>query len=153
MIARESGDEHSDRNTTKLEADRIKGEGLHARFPHLVAEAGSIVLHVSHNMNEVLKYGEDSGDGEEEGETAAARDNDEISRKDVEIRRLIEEKRSTPKEKTTTERVEQMHQKMYQRQEKSEKTTVHPRNSRRLQRCQQHPRNQTCKEEGARYKH
>ena len=33
VIARESGDEHSDRNTTKLEADRIKGEGLHAGFP------------------------------------------------------------------------------------------------------------------------
>ena len=27
MIARESGDEHSDRNTTNLEADRIKGGG------------------------------------------------------------------------------------------------------------------------------
>ena len=55
MIASESGDEYSDRNTTKLEADRIKGEGLHARFPHLVAEAGSIVLHVSNNMKEVKK--------------------------------------------------------------------------------------------------
>ena len=51
--ARMSGDEHSDRNTTKVETDRIKGEGLHARFLHLVAEAGSIVLHVSNNMNEV----------------------------------------------------------------------------------------------------
>ena len=41
------------------------------------------------------------------------------------------------------------HQKMYQRQEKSEKTTVHPKNSRRLQRYQQHPRNQIRKEESA----
>ena len=98
VIARESGDEHSDRNTTKLEADRIKCEGLHARFPHLVAEAGSIVLHVSNNMNEVKKDGEDNGDGEEEGETAAAKETEEISRKDAEIRRLIEERRSTPKE-------------------------------------------------------
>ena len=98
VIARESGDEHSDRNTTKLEADRIKGEGLHARFPHLVAEAGSIVLHVSNKMNEGKKNGEDSGDGEEEGETAAAKETEEISRKDVEIRRLIAERRSTPKE-------------------------------------------------------
>ena len=32
VIARETGDEHSDRNTTKLEADRINGEGLHTRF-------------------------------------------------------------------------------------------------------------------------
>ena len=55
VIARESGDEHSERDTTKLEADRIKGEGLRARFPHLVAEAGAIVLHVSNNMNEVKK--------------------------------------------------------------------------------------------------
>ena len=54
-ITRELGDEHSDRNTTKEETDRIQGDGQHARFPHLVAEAGSIVLHVSNNMNEVLK--------------------------------------------------------------------------------------------------
>ena len=94
MIAREPGNEHSDRNTTKLEAGRVKDEGLHARFAHLVAEAGSIVLYVSSNMNEVKKDGEGSGDGEE-GETAAAK---EISRKDAEIRRLIEERKSTPKE-------------------------------------------------------
>ena len=73
-------------------------EGLHARFTHLVAEAGSIVLHVSNNMNEVKKDGEDSGDGEEEGGTAAAKETEEISRKDAEIRRPIEERRSTPKE-------------------------------------------------------
>ena len=49
-------------------------------------------------MNEVKKDDEDSEDGEEEGGTAAARENDEISRKDAEIRRLIELRRSTPKE-------------------------------------------------------
>ena len=38
------------------------------------------------------------GDGEEEGEKATAKDTEEISRKDAEIRRLIEERRSTPKE-------------------------------------------------------
>ena len=53
VTARESGDEHSDRNTTKVETYRIEGDGHHARFPHLVAESGSIVLHVSNNMNEV----------------------------------------------------------------------------------------------------
>ena len=53
--ARMSGDEHSHRNTTKVETDRIQGDGHHARFPHLVTEAGSIVLHVSNNMNEVKK--------------------------------------------------------------------------------------------------
>ena len=52
-IARESGDERSDRNTTKVETDRIQGDGHHARFPHFVAEACSIVLHVSNNMDEV----------------------------------------------------------------------------------------------------
>ena len=61
-------------NTTKVETDCIQGDGHHARFPHLVAEAGSIVLHVSNNMNEVKKDDEDSEDGEEEGETAAARE-------------------------------------------------------------------------------
>ena len=76
-------------NTAKLEGDRIKGEGHHARYPHLVAEAGSLVLHVSNNMNEVKKDDEDSEDGEEEGGTASARENDEILRKDAEIRRLI----------------------------------------------------------------
>ena len=98
VIARESDDEHSERITGKLEANRIKPEGHHARYLHLVAEAGSIVLHVSNNMNEGRKDGEDSEDGEEEGETAAAKETDEISRKDAEIRRLIEERRSTPKE-------------------------------------------------------
>ena len=41
--------------------------------------------------------GEDK-DSEEEGETAAAKETENISRKDAEIRRLIEERRSTPKE-------------------------------------------------------
>ena len=98
MTARESGDEHSDRITSKLEADHIKGEGHHARHTHLVAEAGSIVLHVSNNMNEGKKDGEDSEDGEEESETGAAKETEEISRIDAEIRRLIEERRCTPKE-------------------------------------------------------
>ena len=35
---------------------------------------------------------------EEAGETTAAKETEEISKKDVEIRRLIEERRSTPKE-------------------------------------------------------
>ena len=97
-IVRMSGDEHSDRNTTKVETDLIQGDGHHALFPHLVAEAGSIVLHVSNNMNEVKKGDEDSEDGEEEGGSAAAKESEEISRKDAENRRLIELRRSTPKE-------------------------------------------------------
>ena len=53
------------------------------------------MLHVSNNMNEGRQDGEDS---EEEGEAAAAKETEEISRKDPEIRRLIEERRCTPKE-------------------------------------------------------
>ena len=47
-------------------------------------------------MNEVKKDGENSGNGEEEGETAAAKETEEISRKDAEIRKLI--RRGEPKE-------------------------------------------------------
>ena len=82
--ARMPSEEHSYRNTAKVETDRCQGVGHHARFPHSVSEAGSIVLHVSNSMNEVKKDDEDSEDGEEEGGTTAARDNDEISRKDAE---------------------------------------------------------------------
>ena len=46
-----TGEEHSERSTANVEADRIVGEGHHARYIHSVAEAGSIVLHVSDNMN------------------------------------------------------------------------------------------------------
>ena len=118
VIAGGLGDEHSDRDTTKLEADRIKGEGLHRRFTHLVAEAGSIVLHVSNNTNEVKKDGEDSGDGEEEGETAAAKGTEEISRRRGNPKTHRGEEKYTQSGKKKTERVEQMHHKLYQRQEK-----------------------------------
>ena len=53
--ARMPGEEHSDRNTAKVETDRIQGDGHQSRFPHLIAEAGSIVLRVSNNMSEVKK--------------------------------------------------------------------------------------------------
>ena len=64
--ARMPGEEHSDRNTAKVETDRFQGGGHHAWFPHSVIGAGSIVLHVSNSMNEVKKDDEDSEDGEEE---------------------------------------------------------------------------------------
>ena len=85
--ARMPGEEHSDRNTAKVVSRAM-----------VITEAGSIVVHVSNSMNEVKKDDEDSEDGEEEGGTAAARESDEISKKVVEIRRLIELRRSTPKE-------------------------------------------------------
>ena len=85
-------EEHSDRSTVNEEADRIVGDGHHARRFHPVVEAGSIVLQVSNKMSEGKK------DGEKVGETTAAKETEEISKKDAEIRRLIEERRSTPKE-------------------------------------------------------
>ena len=51
--ARMLGEEHSDRNTARVETDRFQGDGHHARFPQSVTEAGSIVSHVSNSMNEV----------------------------------------------------------------------------------------------------
>ena len=77
-----------------VESDRghIVGEEHHARCAHSGEEAGSIVLHVSSDMNEKEK------DDEEAGETTAAKETEEISTEDVEIRRLIEERRNTPKE-------------------------------------------------------
>ena len=71
----ETGGEHSERSTANVEADRIVGEGHHARYLHSVAEAGSIVLHVSKIMNEGKKDGED---GEEGGETASAKETEEF---------------------------------------------------------------------------
>ena len=65
---------HYDRSTVNVEADRIAGAGHHARYLHSVAEAGSIVLHVSNN-------GEDGEDGEEVGETAAAKETEKMSKK------------------------------------------------------------------------
>ena len=54
------------------------GDGHHARCLHPVVEAGSIVLQVSNNMSEGEK---DCEDGEEAGETAAAKETEEISKK------------------------------------------------------------------------
>ena len=38
-----TGEEHSDRSTVNEEADHTVGDDHHARYPHSVAEAGSIV--------------------------------------------------------------------------------------------------------------
>ena len=94
-----------------------------------------------------------SEDGEEEGETAA-NDNEEISGEDVENPKThrIQEKYTQSRE-TTTGRSEQMKKKNVSVTKKRTKTTArHPRETRKLQRCQQHPRNQICKEESAHYK-
>ena len=70
----------------------IVDEEHHARCAHSDEEAGSIVLQVSSDMNEKEK------DDEEAGETAAAKETEAISKEDVEIRRLIEERRNTHQE-------------------------------------------------------
>ena len=88
------------------------GEEHHARCAHSDDEAGSVVLHVSTDMNEKEK------DDEEAGETAAAKETEEISKEDVEIRRLIEERRSTPKEEKQRLKEVSKCKKMYQRQKK-----------------------------------
>ena len=68
------------------------GEELPEECTRSDEEAGSIVLHVSSDMNEKEKY------DEEAGKTAEAKETEEISKEDEEIRRLIEEGRNTPKE-------------------------------------------------------
>ena len=73
------------------ESGHIVGEEHHARCAHSDDEAGSIVLQVSNDMSE------GKTDGEEAGETAAAEETEEISKKDVVIRRLIEESSTTSK--------------------------------------------------------
>ena len=68
-------EEDSDRSTVNEESDHTVGDDHHARCAHSVVEAGSIVLHVSNDMNEGRK------DGEEAGETTAAKETEEISKK------------------------------------------------------------------------
>ena len=83
----------------------IVGGDQHARCAHRVDEADPTVLYVSNNM------GEEKKDGEEAGETTAENETEEISKKDMEIRRPIEEKKHTQRRETTTERSEQVHKK------------------------------------------
>ena len=84
--------QHPEPSTANEESDHVVGEEHHARCAHSDEEAGSIVLHVNSDMNEKEK------DDEEAGETAAAKEIEEVSKEDVEIRRLIEERTNTPKE-------------------------------------------------------
>ena len=90
------------------------GEELPEHCTRTDEEAGSIVLHVGHDMNEKQKNDRLGGavcyedeimmefKQEETSEAVAAtktpESNEEISKEDVGIRRLIEERRTTPKE-------------------------------------------------------
>ena len=79
------GDEHPGHNSE---------ENLGAQVPYQVEEAGSIVFHSSRNASEF------KNDNKEAHVTtsAAAKETEEFLDKDAEILRLIEERRSTPKE-------------------------------------------------------
>ena len=85
-------------------------------------------------------------DDEEADETAEAKETEEISKEDVEIRRLIEERRNTPKEEKQRMKEVSKRREMYQGQKKNEKTVRHPTNTGRLPRGKKHLRNQICKE-------
>ena len=85
-----TGEERSELSTVNEESGHIEGKEHHARCAHSDEETGSIVLHVRSDMNEEKD--------EEAGETAAAKETEEMSKEDVEIRRLIEERRNTLKE-------------------------------------------------------
>ena len=79
------GDEHPERNSE---------EHLGAQVPHQVEEAGSIVFHKSRSASVF----EDDNKEAQVTTSAAAKKNEECLDKDAEILRLIEERRSTPKE-------------------------------------------------------
>ena len=82
---RPQGDDHPEHNSE---------EHLGAQVPHQHGEAGSIVFHSSSNASEF------KNDNNEACVTAsaAAKVSEDLSTKDAEILRLIEERRSTPKE-------------------------------------------------------
>ena len=77
--------------TVNEEGDRTVGDGHHAQCSHPVVEAGSIVLQVSNNMSEGKKTMKKQARQQQQKRLKRFQ-------KDVEIRRLIEERRSTPKE-------------------------------------------------------
>ena len=79
------GDEHPEHNSE---------EHLGAQVPHQVEEAGSIVFHSSSNASEFKNDNKEA----QVTTSAAAKESEEFLDKDAEILRLIEERRSTPKE-------------------------------------------------------
>ena len=82
---RPQGDDHPEHNSE---------EHLDAQVPHQDEEAGSIVFHSSSNASDF------KSDNKEARVTAsaAAKVSEDFPNEDAEILRLIEEKRSTPKE-------------------------------------------------------
>ena len=134
-----TGEEHSDRSTVNEEADHTVVDH-HARCIHPVVEAGSIVLHVSNSTSEGKK------------QTVKKQARQQQQKRLKEIRRLIEEKRRTPKEEKQRLKEVSKCKKKSIRDKKNETTARHPKNTRRVQRCKKHRWNQICKEESAHHK-
>ena len=129
------GDEHP---------ERIPEENLGAQMIHQVGEAGSIVLHNSRSSS-VFK-----NDSKEIQETtsAAAKKKEECVDKDAEILRLIEERRSMPKEeKQRLKDLSKNLKKCIGEKKKNEKTARRWKNPWRVQRCPKYSENQNSKEE------
>ena len=98
------------------------GQNLHlpAQMFLQVVEAGSIVLHSSHESSEIR--GKDKS--KQETTQNAATKNDESVDKDAEIVRLIEERRKLPKEeKNRLKELSKKIKKLHQRKEEGEKTS------------------------------
>ena len=106
-----TGEEHSELSTVNEESGHIVGEEHHARCAHPDEEEG---YHVTCQQ----RHERGKNDGEEAGETEAAKATEEISKEDVEIRRHIEERRSTPKEEKQRLKEVSKCKKMYQRQKR-----------------------------------
>ena len=112
---RPQGDDHPDHNSE---------EHLEAQVPHQDEEAGSIVFHSSSNASEF------KNDNKEARVTAsaAAKVSEDFPNEDAEILRLIEERRSTPKEEK--QRLKDLSKciKNASEKKKNEETTRHPKN-------------------------
>ena len=74
--------------------DTNSEENLGAQVPHQVEEAGSIVFHYSRNASELKNDNKEA----QVTTSAAAKESEEFLDKDAEMLRLIEERRSSPKE-------------------------------------------------------
>ena len=101
--------------------ERIPEEYLGAQKSHQVGEAGSIVLQNSRSSSVFENYSKEI----QETTSAAAKKKDECVDKDVEILRLIEERRKMPKEER--QRLKELSKKIknVSEKKKNEKTTGH----------------------------
>ena len=110
---RPHGDEHPEHNSE---------EHLGVQVPHQDEEAGSIVFHSSSNASEF------KNDNREAHVTtsAAAKESEEFLDKDAEILRLIEERRSTPKEEK--QRLKDLSKRINNASENNDETARHPKN-------------------------